>query len=176
MKNSTLKKLLLLLFIIPVFAFTSINWITIELDEKVSVDFPLEPTQQDLSGNTMWVADINPDSRCMTMLMDFGKMGLDSAQMAKDISRPEAFDEFKDGMLGQMKGSSLISEKTTTTLGYKTFELVVDMGKKDTSALNVMHTRAIFINAKMYALYFYEKNGKPQDDSRNRFFNSLKIK
>jgi hypothetical protein len=157
-------------------AFTSFEWVTVSIDERVSVDFPVQPEQSEMSGNPVWTADANNNARCMTMTVDFKNYGMDSVQLAAEMAKPEAYGDFKGGVLGQIEGSSIITEKNTSTLGYKTFEFVIDMGKKDTSSLNIMHNKNIFVGAKMYTLTFLEKNGKPQDKERNQFFNSLKIK
>jgi len=171
-----MKKQLLFWLILPLMAFASIDWVTVSIDKKVSIDFPVKPEQSEMSGNPVWTADVNSDSRCMAMIIDFKNFGMDSAQVAAEMGKPEAYEDFKNGVLGQMQGSSLISEKTTTTLGYKTFEFVINMGKKDTSSLNIMHNKNIFVGAKLYAMNFFEKNGKPQDQMRNQYFRSVKIK
>jgi hypothetical protein len=92
------------------------------------------------------------------------------------MDKPEAFEQFKGGVVGQLAGASVISEKNTTINGRKVFEYLIDMGKKDSSALNRMYNRNIFIGAKMYTLSFFEKNEKPQAELRNKFFNSFKVK
>jgi hypothetical protein len=171
-----MKKQFLFWLILPLMAFASFEWVTISIDEKVSMDFPVKPEQSEMSGNQVWMADQNSDSRCMAMVIDFKSFGMDSAQLAEEMAKPGSYEDFKGGVLGQIEGASLISEKNTTTLGYKTFEYVINMGKKDTSSLNIMHNRNIFVGAKMYTMNFFEKNGKPQDQMRKQFFSSLKIK
>jgi len=162
--------------ILPLMAFTSFEWVTFSLDERVSVDFPVKPEQKEVSGNITWVAEENSNSRCMAMVLDFKNFGVDSAQLAAEFSNPKFAEDFKEGVLGQLSGASTISEKITTTLGYKTLEYVFDMGKKDTSSLNMMYNKNIFVGSKMYTMSFFEKNGKPQDETRNKFFKSFKLK
>jgi hypothetical protein len=171
-----MKKQFLFWLILPLMAFTSFEWITVSIDGKISVDFPVKPEESEMSGNPVWMADANNDSRCMVMTVDFKNFGMDSAQLAEEMSKPQAFEDFKGGVLGQLDGASIISEKNTTTMGYRSFEYVISMGKKDTSLLNVMHNRNIFVGAKMYTMTFFEKTGKPQDKTRDQFFGSLKIK
>ena len=101
---------------------------------------------------------------------------MDSAQLAAEMGKPAFYEDFKNGVLGQIAGATIVSEKRTTTLGYKTFEYVIDGGKKDTSSLNIMHNRNIFVGAKLYTMNFFEKNSKPQDKTRNQFFGSFKVK
>ena len=171
-----MKKQFLFWLILPLMAFTGIEWVTFSIDERVSIDFPMKPKQSESSGNPVWIADANSDSRCMAMVIDFKNFGMDSAQVASEMSKPEAYEDFKNGVLGQIEGSSIVSEKITTFLGYKTFEYIINMGKKDTSSLNIMYNKNIFVGAKLYAMNFFEKNGKPQDQHRDQFFRSIKIK
>jgi len=171
-----MKKQFLFWLILPLLAFTSFEWVTLSIDERVSVDFPMKPKQSESSGNPVWMADANSNSRCMAMIIDFKNFGMDSAQVAAEMSKPESYEDFKNGVLGQIEGSSIISEKITTTSGYKTFEYVINMGKKDTSSLNIMHNKNIFVGAKLYTMNFLEKNGKPQEQIRNQYFRSIKIK
>lgn len=171
-----MKKQLLLWVLLPLMAFTSIEWITVSLDQRASIDFPIAPTEKEMSGNPTWIADVSNDARCMAMTLDFKNFGLDSAQLAAEMASPKFYDDFKGGVLGQMPGSTLISEKKGTIQGYKTAEYVINMGKTDTNSLNVMHNKNIFVGSRMYTLNFFEKNGKPQDKARNQFFNSFKVK
>jgi len=171
-----MKKQLLLAFILPFFAFNSIESVRVELDDRVSVEFPETPEEKTMNGNQVWVSDVGSDARCMVMVLDFAKFGMDSAAVADEMSREESFRTFKDGILGEMEGATLISEQKTTTLGYTTFAYHIDMGKTDTEALNVMYNRNVFIGRKMYSLSFYEKPGKPNADKRNHFFKSFKAR
>ena len=110
------------------------------------------------------------------MMIDFKNLGLDSAQLATEMQEPGFYDDFKKGVLGQIEGSSIISEKITATSGYRTFEYVIDGGKKDTSSWNIMYNKNIFVGAKLYTMNFFEKNGKPQDKVRDQYFRSIRIK
>ena len=171
-----MKKQFLFWLILPLMAFTSLEWVTFSLDERASVDFPVKPEKSEVSGNVTWVADPNSNSRCLAMVLDFKNYGMDSAQLATELNGTKFAEDFKGGILGQLPGASTVSEKVTSTLGYKTLEYVIDMGKKDTSSLNMMYNRNIFVGAKMYTMSFFEKTGKPQDETRNKFFNSFKLK
>ena len=128
-----------------------------------------------MSGNLVWVAEANSDARCMAMVVDFAKFGMDSAMLAKEMLSPEAFGNFREGILGEIPGARLISEKNTKLQGKTSFEYVIDMGRKDTSALNIMYSKSVFIGAKMYSISFYEKAAKPQKALRNKFFQSVRI-
>jgi len=169
-----MKKTLLLLFV-PLLAFATADWVSVKLDNRVSVHFPVKPEEKEMSGNDVWVADAGPNARCMAMVLDFEKFGMDSTMLAAEMGKEESFSQFKEGILGQIEGSSLISEKKTTVAGKMCFEYVIDMGKTDTAALNKMYNKNVFIGNKMYSLSFYEKDAKPQVESRNKFFNSFKV-
>lgn len=172
-----MRKKLLALLLLPALAFaTTFEWISVQLDERVNVSFPAKPEEKEMSGNAVWVADAGLNGRCMAMVLDFEKFGMDSAMLAGEMGKEESFAQFKEGILGQIEGSTLISEKKTTTAGKMTFEYVIDMGKTDTAALNKMYNKNIFIGNKMYSLSFYEKNNNPQPAARNQFFNSFKLK
>jgi hypothetical protein len=171
-----MRKTLLILAFLPLVAFVTADWIAVKLDDRVSVNFPSVPQQNEKSGNTIWMADGNDASRCMAMVMDFSQYGLDSAGLASEMGKPESFEQFRDGVVGQIEGSSVISEKNTFINGRKVFEFLIDMGKADSSAFNKMYNRNYFIGTKMYSLSFFEKNDKPQPELRNKFFNSFKAK
>lgn len=171
-----MKKQFFVWLLLPLMAFTSIEWVTVSIDKKVSLDFPMKPVQSESGGNPMWTADVNSDSRCMALIIDFKNFGMDSAQVAAEMIKPEFYTDFKGGVLGQIEGASMISEKITTFLGYKTFDYVINMNKKDEGALNIMYNKNIFVGDKLYSINFFEKNGKPQDQLREQFYSSVKIK
>jgi hypothetical protein len=176
MKKTIWGKGLLIALFLPFVAFTTFDWLTVSLDEKVSVDFPSEPEKNEMSGNPVWVANPNADSRCMTMVLDFEKFGMDAEMVKAEMGKPESFEGFKTGILSQMKGATIVEEKSTTIQGYTAFEFIVDMPAKDTAGLGTMYNKNIFVGSKMYNLSFFEKKDKPQEENRNKFFNSLKIK
>jgi hypothetical protein len=66
-----MKKQFLFWLILPLMAFTGIEWVTFSIDERVSIDFPMKPKQSESSGNPVWIADANSDSRCMAMVIEF---------------------------------------------------------------------------------------------------------
>ena len=171
-----MKKLFAALLVLPFFAFVGSDWVTVKLDERVTVSFPTEPEKKDMSGNSVWVRDIDKDARCMALIVDFLKFGMGSAGLAAEMMRDEAFGEFRDGALGQMAGSTIISERKDTINGKTYFEYVIDMGKLDQpDALNIMYSRNIFVGSKMYTLSFYEKNKLPREEERKKFFSSFKL-
>jgi hypothetical protein len=171
------RKGLWVLLLLPFMAFASFDWLTVTIDDKVSVEFPTQPEKQDMQGNDVWLANHGTNARCMTMVLDFEKFGMDAEMVKAEMGKPESFEGFKTGILSQMEGASIVAEKSTTTNGYITYEFTVDMGKKDTAAgPGMMYNRNIFVGSKMYNLSFFETKGKPMETDRNRFLNSIKIK
>ncbi len=172
---ATMKKLLFFAALLPMLSFGLAEWINIKIDERVTINFPSQPTEKEMSGNPIWVADVDENARVMVMTMDFKNLGMDSAALHDELSKQGAFEEFGVGIIQQMPGASIISQSSTKTQGYLTFVYKIDMGKKDTNELNIMYCKSIFVNTKMYAVYYYEKEGKAQDAVRDAYFNSLKI-
>ena len=170
-----MKKRFLILLLLPLMAFTVTDWFTVKLDERVSINFPAEPETKEMGGNPVWIREIDSNSRCMAMTLDFEKLGMDSAMVAVEMQKPATFEQFKNGVLGQMPGSSVISGKQSVTDGHNTFEYVIDMGKKSPKEFNVMYNRNVFIGSKMYSLSFFEKPGQPREEMRNKFFSSMKV-
>ncbi len=171
-----MKKLLAGLLVLPFFAFVAADWVAVKVDERVTVSFPATPEKKDISGNSVWVQDIDKGARCMVMIIDFSKFGMDSVALAAEMTREDAFAEFRQGVLGQIAGGTLISESKSTISGKIYFEYVVNMGKADQpDALNVLYSRNIFVGSKMYTLSFYEKSNLLRPEERNKFFSSFKL-
>jgi hypothetical protein len=170
-----MKKLIPVLLVLPFFAFMAADWISVALDERVAVDFPAQPELKDMSGNKVWVQDVDKDSRCMAMIVDFKSYGMDSAKLAEEMSKEQSFADFRQGVLGQIAGATLISEKKSTINGKIYFEYVINMNKEG-DAFNIMYSRNIFAGTKMYTLSFYEKNNLPREQERNKFFTSFKMR
>jgi hypothetical protein len=171
-----MKKLLIVLLVLPFFAFVAADWVAVKLDERVTVSFAAMPEIKDVAGNSVWVQDIDKGARCMVMVVDFEKFGSDSAGIAAEMAKEEAFVEFRKAVLGQIEGGTLIAETKSAISGKTYFEYVIDLGKGgQPDVLNVLHSRNIFVGAKMYTLSFYEKNGLPREVERDKFFSSFKL-
>ena len=69
-----MKKRFLFWLILPLMAFTGFDWVTVSIDERVSMDFPFKPEQTEMSGNAVWMVDANSDARCMAMVIDLKNM------------------------------------------------------------------------------------------------------
>ncbi|MGZ5285949.1 MAG: hypothetical protein ACXWV0_09630 [Flavisolibacter sp.] len=169
-----MKKLFLFAALLPLLSFTLVEWINLKIDDRMSIDFPSQPTEKEMSGNPIWVADVDNNSRVMVMTMDFKNLGMDSAMLSDELTKPGSFEGFGQGVLQQMPGAKLLAEDSTRTQGYLTFNYKIDMGK-DTNELNIMYCKSIFINTTMYAIYFYEKEGGATEATRKSYFNSIRI-
>ncbi|MET0634498.1 MAG: hypothetical protein ABWZ25_00640 [Chitinophagaceae bacterium] len=170
-----MKKIAAGLLLLPFLAFVTVDWVTVKLDDRATVSFPAEPESRDLSGNIVRVKDVDKDARCMAMTVDFTQFGMDSAGLAKEMENEQSLEQFREGALGQIAGSTLISERRGITNGKTYFEYVINMGKTDPEALNIMYSRNIFAGSKMYTLSFYEKDKRPREEDRNKFLNSFKL-
>lgn len=168
-----MKKLLLLSFLLPLLAFTAGDWLKVQLDENASINFPAKPDEIDLGGTPAWKLKLNEDASCMVLLVDFVKLGMDTAQLTAEFDTPEGFEDFRNSMLAEIEGAKLISEKKMKWKGFHLYDFKVDMGNKSAGAHNIMYVRAIMTGPKMYGIYFYEKEGKPQEALRNQFMASF---
>lgn len=168
-----MKKHLLLFLLLPFLAFAAADWITVKLDEQVSIHFPEQPKVKDSNGNPLWAADVDSTARCVAMIIDFEKMGLDSATLYAELNKEGMFEQFRNGFMGKLEGATLVSEKQSTAEGRYVFDFTVDLEKK-LSGFNRLYNRNIFIGTKMYSLTFYEIKGKPRDAWRNKYFNSIR--
>jgi len=170
-----MKKLLLSLVLLPLFSFVADEWVTVKLDDHVSIDFPSPPQNSSYQGNTVWVQDMDSVARCMALVVDLGKFGMDSAQMAIEMEKPENFEQFRESMMGKMAGAKMISEKKTLTHGLTTYEFVVNMEKVNDGTMTRMFSRNIFYGTKMFSLSFYEKKAGPQEALKDKFINSFRL-
>jgi hypothetical protein len=164
----------LFIFLLPFFAFTGFDWISVKLDDRVTMNFPSEPEKKDMGGNEVWVAQKDGKPQCMAMILDFSQFGLDSAGLEAEIAKEETFVQFRDGVLGQMPGSQLVSERKMTVKGKACFEYLIDMNKDDKSQ-GRMYNRNIFAGNKMYSISYFMREGD-DDALRERFFGSFQIR
>jgi hypothetical protein len=171
-----MKKLTLLLLILPFLSFTSADWLTIVLDQDASINFYSRPTMNESNGNQVWTNDIDDKARCIVSATNLMTMGMDSATVANDMAKESSMIALGNGMLRSMPGSKLISQKLTTKSGHLSYELVVSTDETKGSGFDTLYCTVIFNKAKMYTLYFWESGKKPQQEYRNAFLNSFKMK
>ncbi|HEY0355379.1 MAG TPA: hypothetical protein VGC29_04195 [Flavisolibacter sp.] len=168
-----MRKHLLFLFFLPLLAFGFTDWVTVDIDEKVSASFPSQPEKQDMGGNPALVSKMENGNGCMSMVIDFSAFGMDSAMLADEMGKPESFEQFRESFLSQIPTAKLISEKNTKALGRTCYEFVVEMNEG--SGTTTMYNKNIIEGTKMYSFNFYDKNNNSEED-RNKFLNSIRIK
>lgn len=168
-------KKLFVLFFLPLLAFTVTgDWTTVSISPGVSVDFPSDPIQKESGGNPVWVA-MDSNSYCVAMVIDFEKMGVDSAQVAAELHGQQFYDDFKSSYMGQLPGATLASEKKIRVKGHLAFDFLVNLADKADSPYNRVHSRTIFLGTKAYSLSFFESDTKPDPEGLSKFFGSFTL-
>ena len=171
-----MKKLFLLL-LLPVFSFQPLDWVRVQIDERVSVEFPSEPAKKDLDGRAMWLQDVNDATRCMIMPIDLEPFGLDSAYVASQYDTDKFLQDLENGMVQKMPGCIVTDTKRITTNGYKGYEFFIEKEKPDESFVyKYIRIHCMFVGSKFYPLYFYEKENANAEADRNHFFDSFSVK
>ena len=169
-----MKKYLLTLLLLPLISLKVNDWVTVKIDDRTSVEFPAQPVVEDLNGAPYYENENTGEEKCIVMVTDFGKMGVDSATLSQSMSRTAALGELRDGLLRDAKGSTLLSEKRLHVDGKLAFEYYINTGVNKPGNYNRMYYRAIVFKDRLYSLYFYEDAGKPRQEMRKRFFDSFK--
>ncbi len=169
-------KKLSVLFLLPLLAFNFIaDWQPQQMDARASVDFPVKPIESEMSGNPIWVANIDDQNRCMAMVFDYAAVGMDSAQVATELSDPSALAIFRDQLMGELESGTVLSEKSSSNNGHILFEYEIDRGG-DTLELNHWYSKCYFVSTKMYVLNYFEMSKTKDNPTRERFFRSFKVK
>jgi hypothetical protein len=171
------RKLIATLLILPLFAFIKADWFTQSLDNsKVSINFPLKPERMVQANGTVVWKYVNDVSICMVTVIDLNVMGMDSAAVKTMLADPGSLQEFRDGLIGQLKGSKLIAEAKAELSGFPSYDFTVDVSASSAEGdKDIMYTKSVFIGARLYGLYFHEKKGKLQEAERKQFFSSFKV-
>lgn len=169
-----MKEHLLLLLLLPLFSFNPFDWVAVKLDDRTSVEFPKQPVIEDLNGSPYYENENAGEAKCMAMITDFGKMGIDSATLSQSMSRTAALSELRESLLRDAKGSTLLSEKRMKVNNNIAFEYYINTGVNKPGHYDRMYYRAIVFKDRLYSLYFYENSGKPKVEMRKRFFDSFK--
>jgi len=172
-------KIKLLVFaLLPLMAFTTIaDWVKVNVDEKATVEFPVEPTKQGAEGTEVWMAKIDSNSSVLVLRLDFSGFGMDSAMVASNLGNPEFVNGFRNGIIGKMPNATLASEKQYQLNGSTVIDYVINQPASDgTSAAKVIHNRNFFVGSVLYSLSIEQTQGKEQSGNRDKFFNSFKVK
>jgi hypothetical protein len=170
-----MKKLLFLTLPIICLAFIKADWITVKIDEKVSIDFPSAPDTMEANGTHIWSNMKEDGFKCMVVVLDFANFGLDSAGLAAQMEGESFFEDFKTSMLAQMKGASLLTEEVTKVKGWPAYKMVIDLGAT-TDKISKAYCTNMFVGQRLYSLFFYENPAKPEEIKKNKFFDSFRVK
>lgn len=169
-----MRNFFLLVLPLACMAFCETGWITVNFDERASIDFPAEPEKTGANGVPIW-SSYGKDSsfKCIALCISYSNFGLDSARLAKELEGENFYKNFKTSMLGQIQNAKLLTEEVTKVKGRPAYKLTVDMGEK--GPFSRMYCTNVFVGEKMYSCSFYENDRKPQEANRNKFFESFKV-
>jgi hypothetical protein len=167
-----MRKLFLFAFLLPLAAFTRLDWSPVKLDDRVSLSFPSQPTQSEFNGNQMWMSDIDAGTRVMAMIVDMEKLGVDSASLTPYLDQPEFYESFRNGALNNMPGATLVDEKHFQINGVHVYDMAVKYDDPSKSKYTKVYIRNMILGSKIYALNFFEN--KSTDNLRNKFFDSFR--
>jgi hypothetical protein len=149
------------------------KWVTVQLDDRVSLDFPAQPKKEKDGSYAVWRYDMVPTASCIARVRDytqeeinFTRDGRDSASMAARM------EQLKTDILAEAEksGDKLLSAKQGTIQGHTSIETVTDLGKY------ILYIKIILVGAKTYSLSFIGWKQQPQEAFRNQFLNSFKVK
>ena len=169
-----MRKFLLLILPLACMAFSKADWITVNFDERVSIDFPAEPAKTETNGIPIWSYDKDTAFKCLALVIDYSKFGLDSTALAKELGGENFYKEFRTSMLGQIPGATLLTDEVTKVKGWPAYKLSVDLGEK--SSFDRMYCVNVFVGEKMYSYSFYENAGNLREAGKTKFFDSLRVK
>ena len=144
------------------------DWIDYNIDNKVSVKLPAEPTR--INDNTVMAATKDSTS-CIITLDDFQKTAnLDSARLSLMLPTKEFADGIKNGMLENMPGFTLGEIKVGKLNGHYTYTIE---GGNPTRKLKC-YSYMVVIGKDMYSLSAVMSDKKAPKD-KDKFFASLNI-
>ncbi|MFD0940901.1 hypothetical protein [Pedobacter boryungensis] len=165
-------KLILFLLFSPVLFITILTWERVKLDESVSVSFPSKPEKSMMDDKPIWIATIDSTSKCMAMITDFEKLGVDKLKWAERLKQKETYQTIKSGMLRGSPGAVILNESITTFKGKPAYIVKMDL-KGEKEDFNIAYVMNVFIETKMYSLMFMETYNNPHEADKQTFWNSL---
>jgi hypothetical protein len=168
-------KFLLLILPIVCMSFIMQDWVTVSLDEKVSLAFPVKPEEVASDGSHVWNATDEAGSKYLAVVVDFAAFGIDSATLAKQLQGTAFYKGFASSMLDKFEGATIVSEEITKLSGWPAYKMEVQLPGKSGAATK-LYGLNVFIGTKVYSSSFYEAEGPPQQANRAKFFNSLTVK
>ncbi|RZL38915.1 MAG: hypothetical protein EOO96_01885 [Pedobacter sp.] len=164
---------IILLFLLPVSLLLNVEWERVAIDKKVSVLLPKPIEKLNVDGKDAWYGEIDSAGKCMVMITDMGKMGMDSKTLAEELKRKEFYGKLKNGLALGSNGKPR-NGQITTFKGYHAYKIDITMeeeeGTFDTKLLN------FFIGAKMYTFSVISQKGTTHSSAEAKLISSIIIK
>jgi hypothetical protein len=165
-----MKKLLFLLFLAPLLAFT--EWVPLEMDQRFSIRFPGKPLQGKMVNiDDMWYLNVDDQTKFVVSKIDNKRMGIDSVQLANDINKPEALEVIKSQIMTSLPGAKVIKESKSTLNGFTSFNY--EFSLKDNTV--IMYYRNIFVGSCVYNVICTRPAGSSAEETEE-FLKSITIK
>ncbi|RZK55109.1 MAG: hypothetical protein EOO87_08720 [Pedobacter sp.] len=164
------------IIILLLLTFSILNeteWKRIAVDKKVSVLIPSPVEKVNVDGKDAWYGEIDSAGKCMVMVTDMGKMGIDAASLASALKKKDIYTSLKNGIALGSEGKTF-NEQITTFKGYPAYKigfLISEDGQSFiTQSLN------FFIGTKMYTISIISAKGKNHKVAQQKLINSIIIK
>lgn len=168
------QKSIAFLFFIPFLLF-SFAWEQVKISPNVSVAFPKKPEKKIIEGKEIWIAELDSTVKMFVVITDFEKQGVDAKKMAELLKKAKTYTDLKNGFVLGAGNAVALKDSICTFKGKPAYYLKMDMrGEKED--LNKSQLMNVFVGAKMYGLWFLEKNGTSHEAEKLKFWNSLSIK
>lgn len=159
------------------FLFPAQEWVVQPIDKRVSVSFPFTPEKKLLGEEPYFNAASPAGFTCTAMSTDYSKGAPDSITLMNYMKTPEALTSTEESLVRDFVGGKILNSKTSSYAGYVMQDITLTTGKQAADGeFDVMDYRAIIVGIKLYSLYFYYDQNKPMTDTRNKFFNSFKVR
>ncbi|RYG11920.1 MAG: hypothetical protein EOO07_19845, partial [Chitinophagaceae bacterium] len=147
---------IILLFLLPVSLLLSVEWERATIDKKVSVLLPKPTEKLKVDGKEAWLGEVDRAGKCMVMVTDLGKMGMDAKTLAEELKKTQFYGKLKDGLALGSNGKPR-NEQITMFKGYHAYKIDITIeeeeGTFDTKLLN------FFIGTKMYTFSVISQKG-----------------
>lgn len=174
-QNCTKMKSCLLPLVCLLFAFTPVDveWKSVTLAEKVSIELPGSPTENSDMGFPMQKVTLGDGAEFNAFAIDYSKFGV-SEEMLKSMAESGQIKEQIESMTSAQPGVKLIkNEEGKYQDKYPCYNLVLEM-EKDGVKATVNQRTVIFKQYIINTVYQPGKSGS-NEDMKNKFFNSLKL-
>ena len=147
------------------------TWITTQLDNRVFVDFPIEPEIQELSNKSIYTIT-NSDYAIFILKTD---MSLNSNFDTKQIDLDEFYEGVIDGSLAAASDSQLIHKKTIQIENFEGREIKYT---KDFNQMNdiLVTKRIVLIDEVFYTFDFWQFSGQKQKELMKKLYKSIVVK